>query len=388
MISKKWMVAVLTGTLLLSNGIVFIKPSLATIEEDQARLDALKKKSKERADQISQLKNQESSLQQRIALMNQQVQETQAYIDSVEAEIRTGAEKIAELQREIAKTQDHLNEQKDILAKRVRVMYEDGDVSYLQVLMASTDFSDFLDRLDTLTIIVKQDKQLILTIKQMKQQLDDMQAKLQTEQSARLAKQQNLKEAKALLESQRNKQQQLLGNVKLTRAQQEAALKKEQEEENAIEASIAAQVAAQLAAQKNRVIRSAGSWLWPVPSSHTVSSGYGARWGGFHRGVDIAAPAGTPIVAVDNGVVLFAGSASGFGHWVVIQHSNGLMSVYGHMYSSGLLVSVGQEVKRGQIIARVGSDGESTGPHLHFSVAKGIDGSRMIYIDPSPYLGL
>lgn len=115
-----------------------------------------------------------------------------------------------------------------------------------------------------------------------------------------------------------------------------------------------------------------GFLAWPVPTHRAISSHYGTRiLGGKrddHKGIDIAAPIGTPIVAAADGVVLHSGSASGFGNMIAIDHGNGIVTVYGHMYKGGLLVKKGEKVKKGQIIAEVGNSGRSTGPHLHFQV--------------------
>ncbi|WP_246097872.1 M23 family metallopeptidase [Rhodococcus spelaei] len=100
------------------------------------------------------------------------------------------------------------------------------------------------------------------------------------------------------------------------------------------------------------------------PVAGTLSSGYGARWGTQHGGIDIAAPMGTPIKSAAAGEVISAGPASGFGQWVRVRHDDGVVTVYGHVET--YLVSVGQRVEAGQQIATVGSRGESTGPHLHF----------------------
>lgn len=105
--------------------------------------------------------------------------------------------------------------------------------------------------------------------------------------------------------------------------------------------------------------------------TYHISSPYGPRGDSFHRGVDLAAPLGTPIYAAATGRVVAAGEASGFGHWIVLDHwidGKKVSTVYGHMYASGLLVHEGQTVTSGQHIANVGSDGGSTGPHLHFEV--------------------
>lgn len=113
--------------------------------------------------------------------------------------------------------------------------------------------------------------------------------------------------------------------------------------------------------------------IWPL-TSYTLSSPYGSRSGGFHYGDDLAAPLNTPIHASGDGTVAAAGSASGFGDWIVIDHiisGQKVSTVYGHMYPSGLHVHAGQIVKQGDHIADVGANGEATGPHCHFEVWPG-----------------
>lgn len=108
---------------------------------------------------------------------------------------------------------------------------------------------------------------------------------------------------------------------------------------------------------------------WAVPARGTCSSGFGSRGGEFHRGQDIAAPIGTPIVAASGGTVIDSGPASGYGLWVRIQHPGGVITTYGH--NNRNLVQPGQQVQVGQPIAEVGNQGESTGPHLHFQIDVG-----------------
>jgi murein DD-endopeptidase MepM/ murein hydrolase activator NlpD len=122
-----------------------------------------------------------------------------------------------------------------------------------------------------------------------------------------------------------------------------------------------------------------GSTGYVLPTRGTFTSGFGARWGTFHAGIDIAGPIGTPIYAVANGTVIDAGPAQGFGLWVRIRHDDGSITVYGHMYD--FFVSVGERVPAGMQIARMGNRGDSTGPHLHFEV---IIGGQ--HVDPLPWL--
>jgi murein DD-endopeptidase MepM/ murein hydrolase activator NlpD len=111
-----------------------------------------------------------------------------------------------------------------------------------------------------------------------------------------------------------------------------------------------------------------------------VSSGFGGRWGSFHEGLDIAAPIGTPIHAPLAGTVISSGPARGFGLWVRVRHTDGTITVYGHINRS--MVRVGQKVSAGQEIAEVGNRGQATGPHLHIEVMT----PRGVKINPRPWL--
>ncbi|NKY55842.1 M23 family metallopeptidase [Nocardia flavorosea] len=127
------------------------------------------------------------------------------------------------------------------------------------------------------------------------------------------------------------------------------------------------------------VLPGPGGFVLPAPG--TFTSGFGSRWGTFHRGIDIAGPIGTPIYAVADGTVIDAGPAQGFGLWVRIRHNDGTISVYGHMYD--FFVSVGERVPAGMQIARMGNRGDSSGPHLHFEII--MDGR---HVDPQRWLAL
>jgi Membrane proteins related to metalloendopeptidases len=120
----------------------------------------------------------------------------------------------------------------------------------------------------------------------------------------------------------------------------------------------------------------ATAFAWPVPSAHGISSEFGYRTHpltgklSLHNGIDIPAPEGTPIVAAEDGKVIAASYMNDYGNTVIIDHGGGLWTLYGHIKEGGILVRVGQQVRRGQIIALVGSTGNATGPHLHFTVYK------------------
>ncbi|MGY1776672.1 MULTISPECIES: M23 family metallopeptidase [Geodermatophilus] len=167
----------------------------------------------------------------------------------------------------------------------------------------------------------------------------------------------------------------LLGAVTASRNAREA------EEAAAAQVQADADRAAQEAAAAAAAEAARPRTVLPVDGAR-LTSGFGARWGTLHAGIDLAAPIGTPEYAAADGVVLEAGPASGFGLAVYVQHENGDVTVYGHMEE--ILVQPGQVVRAGDTIALLGNRGQSTGPHLHFEVhVGGIDGER---IDPIPWL--
>jgi murein DD-endopeptidase MepM/ murein hydrolase activator NlpD len=137
---------------------------------------------------------------------------------------------------------------------------------------------------------------------------------------------------------------------------------------------------AQQAAAAAPTLTSAGGAV--APTTGRVTSCYGARWGTLHAGVDIAAPIGTPVFTPEDGIVLQAGPASGFGLAVAVQHGDGTITLYGHV--NQMFVSAGQVVTAGQQIAEVGNKGQSTGPHLHFEVHTG--GLYANRVNPVPWL--
>ncbi len=157
---------------------------------------------------------------------------------------------------------------------------------------------------------------------------------------------------------------------------EEVAASRKERAKAAAEAEAAAEAAAAAAREAARP-----KTVLPV-SGATLTSGYGARWGTFHYGIDLAAPMRTPEYAAADGVVLRAGAASGFGLAVYVLHENGDVTVYGHM--DEILVSPGQYVEAGDTIALLGNRGQSTGPHLHFEVHQG--GENGAKIDPIPWL--
>lgn len=348
----------------------------------------LAQQKQETQQKIGQLSQQEQSITQQIHQIEAAVSKLDSSILHTQADIVRRNLQIKQLQQEIAQTEQKLNEQYGVLERRLRVIYEDGQSSYLEVLLSATSFSDFLDRVQMLADIAKQDKLVLVSIQQNQQQLTKAQQAVQQQLTAVKQAYQVLLEQKTEQQNQQRKETALLAQVHDSKLSAEADLKSEQAAMNGLQALIQ-----QLEAQEGAYTGASDGWTWPVPGYTTVSSGYGWRtWPDgsreFHDGIDIAAPLGAKMVAATGGKVLYAGPASGFGDWVVIQSAGGLLEIYGHMYAYQLTVHPGEIVSKGQQIASVGNNGNSTGPHLHFTIATGFDAAGYpISVDPTKYVG-
>jgi murein DD-endopeptidase MepM/ murein hydrolase activator NlpD len=346
------------------------------LTEAKHKAEQLQQQQKTTKKKIASLKDQEQSLKYQISNIQNQLAVLQKNVLATEVELQRRNAAIKKLERQIQQTEQKIHAQYGVLSQRVRVMYESGHTTFLDVLFSSSSFADFLSRLQLLTMIANQDKQVLDSIKANKQRLAASRANLVSQQAQQKAVYAELVRRQNEQEAAEHRERTLLAQVHDTRIREEAQL---QDENSALQGlqSLIQQLEQQSGSSYSGP---SDGWVWPVPGYHTISSGYGWRtWGDghreFHNGIDIPAPVGTPIVAATGGKVLYAGPASGFGDWIVIQSAGGLIEIYGHMYSWEIKVSPGDIVRAGQQIAGVGSNGMSTGPHLHFTIATGFDSS-------------
>ena len=365
------------------------------------------------------LTNQLDSIQQQVNQQNAAKADAETVIGSVSEQLRQIEEQLrqatAELgtikeqrvavenditlnERQLAEAQKRLEGRESVFYKRVRDIYINGRLSYLDVVIGSKDFSDFANRLEVLKRIIDSDITLINEIKKEradieahKQKLEADRAKLVELEKAALAKQAEIEQKKAernvVLQKAQNDRataMQAIEELNASSAQVSAMLKERQA------ARAAAAAAAAAAAQSSGGQGASDNWVqgtgqlgWPV--SGEITSPYGYRvhpiWGTtiYHSGIDIGVDEGTPVHAADGGVVVWSGWMGGYGYAVVIDHGNGLSTLYGH--NSELAVDEGQSVAKGQVISYAGSTGNSTGPHVHFEVRANGDP-----VDPMGYL--
>ncbi|MDR1798205.1 MAG: peptidoglycan DD-metalloendopeptidase family protein [Clostridiales Family XIII bacterium] len=307
---------------------------------------------------VARLKELEST----IAGLKTQIAEQEAAIAEQEAEIAEYDAQIATKKEEIAQMEAEIKDQNSDLNQRLRVMYETGDESMLVVLLGSENIVDFMANIDMIKAIHQSDQELLEQMEKMLNDLEAAKAELEQIEAMLVSEKEEMEAQKATLEANKAQQAAAAAEVQSIR---DAAL----EDIEALEAE-SKKIQAELAARQSTWEYGGGAMSWPVQG--TVTSEYGMRTNPvtgryvLHAGIDIGVGYGTPVHAATDGVVTKAQWYGGYGNAVIIEHGSGIYTLYGH--NSSLLVSVGQAVSRGDVIALAGSTGNSTGPHVHFEV--------------------
>lgn len=353
-------------SLVLLIGVIF--PVYAdNIQEQQRKLQDVNRQIDQQRSSVNQARQKEKTVMGQISSLDKNINKTEAEIKNIDDRIAYLKQNIEKVEEEIKASEEALAEQSDILGKRLVFIYEKGDVSYLEVLLAATDIKDFLTRYDLLNIIVEQDVELIKSINKEKKELSLKKCDLEIKQKELISVQADQMSQKGILDSQKQEKQKLLGNVRQEKELLERALNELEQESRQLETIIRQYQSGNTAPQAGT-----GTYTWPTPGHTWITSEYGMR---FHRilntrrmhtGIDIGAPMGATIVAADSGTVIYAGWMSGYGQVTIVDHGGGLSTLYAHQ--SQFLVSKGATVSKGQSIGKVGSTGMSTGPHLHFEV--------------------
>lgn len=339
-----------------------------------------------------QMSNQRSKIEQagqKVDTVSEELRHLQAELDqaiseyeAVEKELNNTEEKIVENAAVLQKTEKALDKRMTILGKRVRDIYQNGQISYVEVLFGAKDFSDFMTRMDLLKRIIKADFNLITEIKGERELILSTRAALERDKAA----------IEALKVAAAEKRQQMEDSKSKKAAALDKAVNDRDRAEQAYQEMLAASAEVENLIRQSRYRppttgsgsgHSTGRMIWPLRGE--ITSEYGWRThpifgtSKYHSGLDIGGDYGLPIVAADGGVVVYAGWISGYGNAVIIDHGGGLSTLYGH--NDSLAVSEGQNVSQGQLIAYCGSTGYSTGPHCHFEVRE--DGSP---VNPYNYL--
>lgn len=336
-----------------------LQDKLSSLEDEKA---AVKERIAELTKQADDVEATRAALQSEIDLTKEEISTVEAYIERLQQQIDV---KTTELEA----AQKALEQKEEEFALTVRTTYEQGDSSYLEVLLNSTSFSDLLSRMEIITAIMEDNKKTVAEYTAAKEDIQQKKEELQSTQDSQKEYQENLSYKVDELAASEAEQAALAESIQAYKAESEAEYDRISNEMQEVSNQIA-QLSAQSAASGG--VPYSGTFVWPTPSCTTTSSVYGYRvhpiYGTvkFHAGEDIPASYGAEILAAASGTVTTAGWVSGYGNYTVIDHGGGTMTAYGHQ--SSILVSVGQYVEQGQVIGYVGSTGNSTGPHLHFEV--------------------
>ena len=329
----------------------------------QAELDAGKKKSRELSGQINNLEKE--------------IYNTEADIEQMKANINETKLEITDKLEQLERVQNDIDNQNNALNNRLRAMYKNGDVGMLSVLFGSTTISELLTNIEMVKRIYDADANLLESIADRYTVVD--------------AEKEELLELKDQLIAQEAELEQK--QVELAAKKEEAAnLKYQIDQDNTVLAAEidamneeAKALTAKILELQSKEAYIGGAMCWPAQSSKRITSPFGMRVhptlkvNKMHTGIDIGAGMGTNILAANAGKVISAGWNSSYGYMIMIDHGGGIVTLYAH--ASALLVSKGDIVTRGQVIALVGSTGRSTGPHLHFEVR--VDG---VYKNPLDYV--
>lgn len=359
--------------------------TFSAISADAAKsLSELKQEMDERNKTIKQkqaeIKAKESEKDAQVAKrleLDAQISGIEEDIDDVEAVISEKDAEIQEKNNRIAELQTIIDKNKDTLKQRVRIMYEYGNTSYLEVLLQADGFGDLLTRISVLQDIVSHDNRIIDNYIASQTEIEEAKQIVITEREEQVSAKEILESKKSELDTLRAEKQQIIDSINSDIKALEKEEKEAEEEYNSIMAQVkkAQQSASSSSSSSSSgtVRKGTGQFLWPAAAGGRVTSSFGYRTKpnaaatSIHRGIDIGVATGTNVLAADSGKVIVAGSGKSYGNYVVLDHGNGYTTLYAH--NSRLCVSVGESVTRGQVIAKAGSTGNSTGPHIHFEVS-------------------
>jgi len=342
-------------------------------------------------------KDKEAVLQQKeqtaktLTELMKQIDEVGTQMMNVQAQIISTEEKLLQTGEELQAAEERLASRDKLLQSRIKLMYTNGSVSYLDVLLNATSFSDFLDRFDSLQSILGQDRNILENHKQERALIEEKKASVEVALGEVKTMYGKLDSYQSLLHTKEKEKEVMVLHLN----EQVEELEEISEEQETLLIQLAKKASdleekKRQAKKEQPVVHLTGGKLGvPLKDSYRLSSPFGYRIHPIsgkkklHAGMDMAAPSGTPIYAAESGTVLVAQWWNGYGNCVIIDHGNGLWTLYGHIRHGGIEQSVkkGAKVKRGQKIAEVGNTGQSTGPHLHFEVRK-----NEKPVDPRSYL--
>ena len=370
----------------------------------------LNEKKNEIEDNIDKAKEQQkdikediSQTQSEINKLNDEITEKEYEIEKITAEVNKLTKEVADLSEELKQAEEDFEKQYDMLGKRLSAQYKRGKTTYLDVLLKSKGLTDFISKYHILEKVAELDTKLLNDIKEEQEAIQNTKKEIEKKKEDVELKQKQLKNEELALINRKSSKNKYISQLSADEQKLQNEIDNFNKELKQVENQILEE------ARKNQGLGndfnySGGKLEWPTPASTRITSYFGYRGsaatGGVgtanHNGYDIGAPHNSSIIAAEAGVVTKVVRAcshdypktyktkcncgGGYGNYLMISHGGNLTTLYGHCAS--ISVNVGDKVSRGQVIAKVGSAGWSTGYHLHFSVIAG-----GAYVNPGNYLG-
>lgn len=369
-------------------GIVGLAYADTSIDDAKDKKAELEKELNETNNFISELETLKANEKAYIKALDGKLEEIAGEIYELQLSKEAKEKEIAATEEQIVKTQADIDEQYANMKLRIQYMYENGEASDLDMLFNSQNMSDVLNKAEYINKITEYDRNMLLKLQSSKDSLEQQKAKLESERADlnnMIAEQENKQKSTELLLAEKQSNVASYEGQISSQEEDAAKLEKEIKEQEQIIKELE-EIERRRKESNLEIMYDGGQMMWPLKGYTKLSDDYGLRPDPFgrpttvmHHGIDIPAPAGTPIYAAYDGQVAWSYYSGSPGNWVGIDHGNGLYTVYMHM--SKRLVTEGTYVKKGDVIGLVGTTGSSTGNHLHFAVR--LNGS---YVDPKNYV--
>ncbi len=365
---------IVAATMLVSTFTVFATTDASKLN-DQLQQNA--KNQNTLNNEMKKLETQTKNINAELLKLDKAIETAENELEALQKDIVDSEKQITLTTTELVEAEENIDGKKDLLGSRINVMYKNGNIGYLEVLLSSKSFPELLSNLDMVKKVVDHDVELLKFLQQQRDEIENKKIQLENQKKQLLNLKSNVETKQQSLQVTRGQQTRLKTELQQDHKALASQLDQLEKEANELESEI-------------RRMQSNGAYVggvlqWPVKGYTRISSPYGNRihpilkTQRFHSGIDIPAPSGVKVAAAGPGKVVHSGTLGSYGKVIILDHGGGIMTLYAH--NSKLVVSVGDSVIKDDKIAEIGSTGLSTGPHLHFEVRK--DGK---YVDPIPYV--
>ena len=351
----------------------------ADLNELQDQKSNIQSQLDESNNQLNDVNNELTDNLQQIQKLDESIQETQENLDKLDSEISAKEQEIATKQEELDEITKKYDTQKELLDARLIAMYETDNTNYLDVVLGSSSISDFISTYYLISELTSYDMDLLELVENQRKQIEQKNLELNIEKDKLEQEKSSAQKTQIALSNTKILRQNYIDKLSQEEQDLQAKIDEYNNQINQVEAEIRKLALTVSFGEDYR----GGPMQWPINGHYTITSNYGMRvhpiTGVYklHTGVDISATTGDDFTAMADGIVVKAEYNSAYGNMVIIDHGGGVQTLYAH--GSQIIAQVGQEVKAGDIVLKVGSTGYSTGPHAHFEVR--VNGSPVNPLD-------